>query len=89
MVLGPQGLFKQDGSRFVVPQGLFQADGSRLWAPKACLSQTVRSFWPQGLFEPNSNEELARLRGCEKEFEREFDPFEREFEEVFDPFEKD
>ena len=32
---------------------------------------------------------LIRLRGCEKEFERELDPFEREFEKEFDPFEKD
>ena len=29
------------------------------------------------------------MRGCEKEFERELDPFEREFEREFDPFEKD
>ena len=29
------------------------------------------------------------MRGCEKVFERELDPFERERERDFDPFEKD
>ena len=29
------------------------------------------------------------MRGCEKKFERVFDPFEREFEREFGPFEKD
>ena len=47
------------------------------------------SFKPNGSNKSNGNERLARLRGCEKVFERELDPFEREFEKELDPFEKD
>ena len=46
-------------------------------------------FKPNGSNKPNGNERLNRSRGCEKEFERELDPFERACEKEFDPFEKD
>ena len=94
-VLIPKGCLKPNGSRFwglkpclsqtgqgfgaagPVPQHMLKPNGFDL--PQRCRAwkgQMVTRI-------------LIRLRGCEKEFEMELDPFEREFEKELDPFEKD